>query len=190
MTTTPLTPAEPKRSFARRKSARAVSGFGILVIVATLAACSGRAVAERDAAAQRPGGSAWPTGSTDERIESLADHIGGFSRAMMEVGYRYNELFFAGTERNWELAEYHAAKIGDAIEQGIERRPGRRPSAEIFLERELGALLDAIGARDPAAFERDYLRLTEGCNACHLREDVQFIVIRQPDRRIYPWATP
>jgi hypothetical protein len=158
-------------------------------LVVLLAACDG--AAEPEAQGLGGGGDgAWPAGEVDERIESLADHIGGFSRAMMEVGYRYNELYFAGSEGNWPLAEYHAKKIGDAIDDGIERRPARGRSARPFLDRDLPALKAAIEARDGEAFLHEYDRLTHACNLCHQRENMEFIGIVRPERRLFPWRTP
>jgi len=133
---------------------------------------------------------AWPTGTTDERIRSLASHIGGFSTAMVEVGYRHNELYWAGTDANWRLAGYHADKIRVAIEKGIERRPGRAESARRFLDETLPAFDREVAREDTAAFAAAFARLTRGCNGCHSGEDVEFIEIRTPERRIYPVHAP
>jgi hypothetical protein len=157
------------------------------ILVVLLAACDGAAEPE---ARGLGGGDDWPAGDVGERIEALADHIGGFSRAMLEVGYRYNELYFAGSEGNWPLAAYHAEKIGDAIDDGIERRPARGRSARPFLDRDLPALKAAVEARDGEAFLREYDRLTHACNLCHQLEGMEFIGIVRPERRLYPWRTP
>jgi hypothetical protein len=159
-----------------------------------VAGCGG----EREAHADQPAATAanaapqeqWPTGTTDERIRSLASHIGGFSTAMVEVGYRHNELYWAGTDANWRLAGYHADKIRDAIEKGIERRPGRADSARRFLDETLPAFDRALEREDTAAFAAAFDRLTRGCNGCHSGEDVEFIEIRTPERRIYPVHAP
>ncbi|MFA9480479.1 hypothetical protein ACERK3_19605 [Phycisphaerales bacterium AB-hyl4] len=156
-----------------------------------LVGCDGNAGAD-NANESAPAGESqtWLEGDTQEQLDQLADQFGGFSAAMVEVGYRYNELYFAGDEANWPLAKYHAEKIGDAIEKGIKRRPGRGASAQPFLNRELPALVEAIEAEDGEQFHQRYERLMNACNVCHMREDVAFIQVRMPEQRALPWGSP
>lgn len=51
---------------------------------------------------------------------------------MVEVGYRFTELYFAGKEHNWDYAKYQAEKIEVALRLGLERRPKRAQSAQFF----------------------------------------------------------
>jgi hypothetical protein len=184
------------RSYLDRLRAPVLRTVPLLLLAAAWLA--GGCAGEREAHADQPAVTAstaapqdgWPTGTTDERIRSLASHIGGFSTAMVEVGYRHNELYWAGTDANWRLAGYHADKIRDAIEKGIERRPGRAESARRFLDETLPAFDRALALEDTAAFAAAFDRLTRGCNGCHSGEDVEFIEVRTPERRIYPVHAP
>ena len=128
----------------------------------------------------------WLAREPDEQVVQLERQLRGFDVAMMETGYRYAELYFAGQERNWDAAAYHAAKIRLAVENGIERRPKRAASARPFLEGPLASITEAAAARDPKAFSARFEELTGACNACHAREGVPFFEVRPPRAPIAP----
>ncbi len=64
----------------------------------------------------------WLKGTTDERLDVVAGQLRGFDIAMVEVGYRFTELYFAGEERNWAYAKYHAEKIETVYHVSCERK--------------------------------------------------------------------
>jgi hypothetical protein len=131
-------------------------------------------------------GSTWLSRDPDEQQVQLERQLRGFDVAMMETGYRYVELYWAGRDANWDAAAYHVGKIRLAIENGLERRPKRAASAQPFLAGPLAATEAAIAARDPKLFAERFESLTAGCNACHAMEKVAFFEVRPPDHRISP----
>jgi hypothetical protein len=146
-----------------------------------LSGCSGQ-IHDDDPAG--PGG--WLTGDSQEKFDTIARQLGGFSAAMQEVGYRYTELYWAGSDGNWDYASYQAAKIGSAIRDGIERRPARAESASRFLEYSLPDMEEAIDSHDRDSFMRAFNSFTQSCNSCHESEDVSFITIGRPEDRGSP----
>lgn len=132
------------------------------------------------------GGAAWLLeGSDTERFARVARHLRGFDVAMVEVGYRYSELYWAGQDENWGYAEYQLGKIRTAIANGVERRPARAASARM-IEAPLASVERAITTRDRAAFDRDFDQLTSVCNACHVAERVAFVTVAIPTQRVSP----
>ena len=105
---------------------------------------------------------------------------------MVETGYRYMELFFAGQDGNWEAAAYQTAKLRLAIENGLERRPKRAASAAPFLTGALAAVEEAVVARDRARFDVRFADLTAACNTCHVMEQVAFFEVHPPEIRPSP----
>jgi hypothetical protein len=102
------------------------------LVIAGLLACALAACAQPPAAtASGEGG--WLAGTTDEKFDTVAKQLRGFDMAMVETGYRYNELYWAAQDSNWGYAEYQVLKIRTAVENGLERRPNRAKSAETFL---------------------------------------------------------
>lgn len=136
------------------------------------------------AAAPNPD-AAWLAGSVDERFAQVAKHLRGFDVAMVETGYRYVELYWAGADGNWGYADYQLGKIRTAIGNGVERRPQRRQSARM-LDAPQQQLSAVIQARNHAAFEPAFAALTAACNACHQAEDVGFVTVQVPTQRLSP----
>ena len=106
--------------------------------------------------------------------------------AMKEVGYRYNELYWAGIDENWGYARYHLEKIKTAIDNGLERRPKRAASAQGFLEYSIPALMKTIQDKNKASFMKEFEIFRQSCNACHLQEKVEFMKVSIPDVRLSP----
>jgi hypothetical protein len=108
---------------------------------------------------------------------------------MVETGYRYVELYWAGADGNWEYAEYQLGKIRTAVANGIERRPRRAPSARM-LDEPLQGVARAVQARDRGAFAPAFATLTATCNACHQAEGVAFVTVHVPAQRGSPVHFP
>lgn len=131
-----------------------------------------------------PGG--WLKGDSQEKFHTLADQLRGFDVAMVETGYRYIELYWAGKEGNWDYARYQADKIKLAITHGLKRRPNRAASAQPFLNTSLPRLTEAIARKDSNAFAEHFEGLTQSCNACHAMENMGFVKVSQPLLRFSP----
>jgi hypothetical protein len=122
----------------------------------------------------------WLAGTTDEKFEVVAAQLRGFDMAMVETGYRYNELYWAAQDSNWGYAEYQARKIRTAIESGLKRRPKRAKSAETFLTIVLPSVEDAIKQRDAKLLQERMGPLRSTCNSCHEDEQVEFVQVGEP----------
>jgi hypothetical protein len=151
---------------------------------------SAPAPSQSAAGAQPSEGAAWLlSGTNDERFARVARQLRGFDVAMVETGYRYGELYWAGQDQNWEFAKYQIEKIRTAVKNGVERRPKRGPSAQV-LEGALSGVEDAIAAKNPALFAERFAVLTASCNACHQTEGVPFVHVRPPAIRLSPAGPP
>jgi hypothetical protein len=123
----------------------------------------------------------------DDQTDALERQLRGFDAAMVEVGYRYTEMYFGAIEGNWAYALYTAEKLGVAMENGLERRPKRRPNAEaIFLGDVYPAMLEALKQKSPTLFKERFDALRAGCNACHTAEGVPFIRVGIPPMKRTP----
>lgn len=109
----------------------------------------------------------------------------GFDVTMVEVGYRYNELYWAGEDQNWELAEYHLDKIGHTMKLGLDRRPKRRASAEMIFPI-LENLTLLAKEKDRPKFREEFKTLKQACINCHQAEGVPFFKVGIPKVRLSP----
>ena len=164
-----------------------VSRLWIIVALIALAACTPGAPESAEPAVGTDG---WLKGNTNEKLDVIAGQLRGFDMAMVETGYRFTELYFAGEEQNWDHAKYQAEKIGTAIQNGLQRRPKRAASAETFLNIVLPELLAAIDRKDVELFRQRFNTMLSSCNTCHRDEKVEFISVVLPKQRLTSTAAP
>jgi len=128
----------------------------------------------------------WIKGNEQEKLETIENQFRGFDMAMVETGYRYQELYWAGQDENWEYADYQLEKIQKAIENGLERRPKRTSSAQHFLTVTLPQMKEALKKKDTVVFNKNFQVLTNSCVSCHAMEKVPFFTVKTPTERQSP----
>lgn len=130
-------------------------------------------------------GLTWLNLSDNEKFKVIEKQFRGFDKTMMEVGYRYNELYWAGEDQNWELAKYHIEKIEHSIKLGTERRPKRRENAQMIFP-VLSDLRTHVDSKKQQAFRENFKILRQTCNACHHAENVSYFNVGVPAMRLSP----
>lgn len=130
-------------------------------------------------------GLTWLNLPENEKFKVIEQQFRGFDKTMVEVGYRYNELYWAGEDQNWDLALYHIDKIDHTIRLGLERRPKRKESSEIIFP-VLESLKTIAKSRDQARFREEFKVLQQSCRDCHKAEDVPFFKAGIPNTRLSP----
>ncbi len=125
----------------------------------------------------------WLGETKQEMVNIIEDQFQGFSRTMMEVAYRYNELYWAGMDENWEYAEYQREHIEEAMEQGFVRRPEREASSQQFISTALPQMEEVIQMGNKERFQENFTRFTASCNTCHAMEEVAFMIVKIPEKR-------
>ena len=149
-------------------------------------ACATISACQHDAA----GKSGWIRGDSHERWTTVGRHLRGLDVAMVEIGYRYQELYWAGVDSNWEYANYQVRKIDLALEDALERRPKRRASAETMFVSALEEVKQAIMLKERAAFEQAFEGMSAACNSCHAAEGVASFHVEPPTDRKSPIRAP
>ena len=103
---------------------------------------------------------------------------------MSETQLRHFKLWFAGSLKNWPLAEYELDKMKTSF-VFADRYAGA--DAEAFSasvksrsDPAFKALGAAIAARNSTAFIAGFRQLTGACNACHESFHVGFIEVQTP----------
>ena len=128
----------------------------------------------------------WLEGTTEERLDEVAHQLGGFSRTMVEVGYRYSELYWAGMDENWGYADHQVEHIIEAMEDGLKRRPARAESSISFMEENLPQMEELVKNENKEEFLKGFQSFTSACNACHAKEGESAIRIQLPEQRLSP----
>lgn len=128
----------------------------------------------------------WITGTEVEKLKKIEKQFRGFDNAMVETGYRYQELYWAGQDQNWEYANYQLEKIKLVIENGLERRPKRAKSAEYFLNYTLPEIKKSIHNKNLTTFNKEFQTMTTSCNNCHAMEKMPYFTVKKPTNRPSP----
>lgn len=102
----------------------------------------------------------------------------GLGEIMSLQQMRHIKLWFAGHAGNWPLADYEIGELKEGFEDAQKLLGG--DIVEQHVGAPLAALEKAIDAKDRAAFEAGFDKLSAGCNACHHTLDHAFIVIQRP----------
>jgi hypothetical protein len=107
---------------------------------------------------------------------------------------RHLKLYYAGAQKNWELAAAESRALRAAftrIERSIPRYLNNdvEQTVTALFAPTVQALDAAIAAADARRFATAYKGLTDACNACHVFMEHPFIVIGVPAsaaKSIYP----
>lgn len=134
-------------------------------------------------------------------IAHLKEVIPSQSHSMTDVGYQFANLWFAGTQKNWPLADFFLNEARQHIVWTIRIRPVRKDSAgnpvdlknifDTISNGPLKNLAQAIQSKDEAKFEATYKQMLNGCNSCHIAADKPFlhlIVPQAPPQTIVRFA--
>ena len=111
-----------------------------------------------------------------ERFRRLQIYAGGTDQQMWQIGYRYEEVYRAIIDENWELATYHWGKLRNVFNVALMKRPNRTPNAEtLFLDDTWQLLAAALKNRDSGAARNTFLQERQACITCHVAEGFEFI---------------
>lgn len=114
------------------------------------------------------------------------------SHAMADVGYHFANLWFAGQNANWPLAQFCSDEVRSHLKWAVRIIPKRKDAEgrEVDLGGILGGLetstlkdLDqAVKAKDKEKFSIAYKAQMEGCMACHRTTNKPYIRLHVPER--------
>ena len=139
-----------------------------------------------------------PKPQTDEltalktEVARLKGIVPDQAHAMADVGAHYTNLWFAGHNENWPLAQFCLDETKSHLRWAVRIIPKRKDAEgrEIDLQGILTALegtmlkdLDAaIKEKDRAKFEAGYKLQLEGCMACHKASNKPYLRLHVPEK--------
>lgn len=138
------------------------------------------------AAAGEPDADWRKTATPQEKLEKLIEAMPGAGTLMMEMGSRYQNLYWAARQGKWEFAAYQAEEMKELLEVLMIARPKRAVSAREFSERVFPVLEPAIRARNWQRFAAAFERMRQECVACHAKNEHGFITLPVPKRAPSP----
>jgi len=125
------------------------------------------------------------------RVKSLQKQVDqlkpGFGDVMLGIQTHHAKLWFAGINKNWELADFELGEIEENIEKIEALYPNDDRTKDLsLLDPKLDSLATTINAREVDKFKNEFSTLTNTCNDCHQKNGVAFNVITIPDHPPVP----
>jgi hypothetical protein len=134
-------------------------------------------------------------------IAHLKEVVPSQSHSMTDVGYQFANLWFAGKDKNWPLAEFFLNESRQHIVWTIRIRPIRKDAAgnsvdlksifDVISNGPLKNLADSIQSKDEPKFEASYKQMLNGCFSCHVASGKPFlrpVVPQSPPQTIISFA--
>lgn len=118
-----------------------------------------------------------------DSLQTLVDdqYVPGFGDFMGRIQLHHANLWFAGNEQNWELAQFQVHEIEESIEDIEEFKKGREELKSMpMIKQPLEQVEKSIENKDLETFKASYLTLTNTCNACHAATGNSQLVIKIP----------
>jgi hypothetical protein len=123
-------------------------------------------------------------------IAAIKGKLPSQSHTMQDVSYHFCNLWFAGQQENWGLANFYWAETLSHLHWAVRVIPVRkdnagkdvdlRPILEGFENGPLKQLQAAIVARDREAFEKHYRTSLDSCYGCHKSSDKPYLRLQIP----------
>jgi hypothetical protein len=106
----------------------------------------------------------------------------GLGEFMSSIQVHHEKLYFAGQNSNWKLADFEIHEIMEAVDD-IQHYTSDRPEVKELpmLLPALDSVNEAIKMQDKNLFNKNFVILTNTCNACHKAVDYDFNRVKIPD---------
>lgn len=126
------------------------------------------------------------TKQLEEKIKELESKLQdtykpGFGEFMGNIQVHHNKLYFAGINKNWELADFEVNEIKEAMED-INKFCTDRPEAKSIemINPALDSISRVITNQNSENFNGAFIYLTNTCNNCHRNTSHGFNLITIP----------
>ncbi len=122
----------------------------------------------------------WLKGTTEQKLETLANIQPGLGTVMMEYSARFGNAYYAAKGGNFDLAAYMIDEMKEIQEVGETTRPARAPLLKAFESNYLDKLEAAAKAKNWAQYQALVPQVINACNQCHVKTEKPYIVYQLP----------
>ena len=129
------------------------------------------------------------SGKTEQlkaKVDSLQNKLDnaykpGFGEFMSSIQVHHAKLWFAGTNNNWELADFEVHEIQESLDD-IRQFNTDRPEVKSIgmILPSIDSMNNAIKLKDQQLFKSSFIFLTNTCNNCHKATEHTFNIITIP----------
>lgn len=168
------------RSDINRHKSKAANTTGRILLTLMAVIFSGVTMAAEPAADWRK------RADMPQKVERLVEALPSAANIMIEMGERYQNLYWAAKQDKWEFAAYQAEEIKELIEKLEITRPQRAATARGFLGAVYPMLPNAVKTRNWKKFEMAFEKMRHECVVCHAKNGMGFVQLPIPRRATSP----
>ena len=118
----------------------------------------------------------------DRSSQSAVSYVPSLGDMMAAIQLRHAKLWYAGSVKNWPLADYELEQINANLKEAT-RFYTKTPALDVTGTDKPAALIgEAISAKDGVKFDMAFRQMTAACNNCHEAAGRAFIFVRVPTR--------
>ncbi len=143
------------------------------------------------ALAQTSAGESADTAALQAEIETLKRMMPDQAHAMTDVDYQFANLWFAGQNANWPLAEFYLNETRSHLNWAVRLRPIRKLSSGAELDvaallrgvenASLARIKNAIAKQDTKLFDAGYRQAITECYGCHKAAEKPYLRPKIPE---------
>lgn len=114
--------------------------------------------------------------------KTTATYKPGFGEFMSAIQAHHIKLWLAGNNDNWPLADFELSEIKEIVEDIKTYQQERQETKHLdMLTVPLDSMDKSIKDKNPTAFKRNFIYLTNTCNNCHHEVNFEFNRVKIPD---------
>ena len=123
----------------------------------------------------------------EKKVDSLQKTLSntykpGSGELMNNVQAHHSKLWFAGKNKNWELAGFEVKELNEILDDLIKYQKQRKETKFIeMIYPPLDSVKHAIVKKDAGLFIKSYTALTKSCNDCHQLTNFSYNLVKIPD---------
>lgn len=121
-----------------------------------------------------------------KEIDAIRGALPKLAIPMVEVGQRFQNMYYAAEAGNWALAAYQSKHMNDAMNPVKVTRPQKYAVWQTFYKESFAPLNDAVKAMDFKRFDAEYRGMIKKCDACHEGMGYGYIKVRQLSKQAEP----
>lgn len=116
-----------------------------------------------------------------DTTKTTAIYKPGFGEFMSAIQAHHIKLWLAGNNDNWPLADFELSEIKEIVEDIKTYQQERQETKHLdMLAVPLDSMDKSIKDKNPAAFKRNFIYLTNTCNNCHHEVNFEFNRVKIP----------
>lgn len=126
------------------------------------------------------------TADGKQKVKHLISVMPSTANIMIEMGSRYQNLYWAAKKGQWQFAKYQAEEMKSLFKKLMITRPGRARTTKVFLKAVYPNIIVATESQDWDRFSKSFKHMQQQCIQCHKVNKHGFIILGIPGQTTSP----